>query len=206
MHLLPVLIPLVATFIGMVGAIFSVLGVLRPGRIPRPRRMVHYRVHYDDSLGTRPDIKGVAELVVRRKGHDVPDASLAMIRISNEGGLDIAKEHWIIPISFTFDGRDVVGVEVSDADHVPQGLLTGDQERAWRESRPSGAVLQATAGAETAEGQDPAARAAVRAEGQPQARARGGEIPERPSRPARRPGREPRRGERRPALLPVLGG
>jgi hypothetical protein len=149
MHLLPVLIPLVATFIGMVGAIFSVLGVLRPGRIPRPRRMVHYRVHYDDSLGTRPDIKGVAELVVRRKGHDVPDASLAMIRISNEGGLDIAKEHWIIPISFTFDGRDVVGVEVSDADHVPQGLLTGDQERAWRESRPSGGVLQATADAET---------------------------------------------------------
>jgi len=149
MHLLPVLIPLVATFIGMVGAIFSVLGILRPGRIPRPRRMVHYRVHYDDSLGTRPDIKGVAELVVRRKGHDVPDASLAMIRISNEGGLDIAKEHWIMPISFTFDGRDVVGVEVSDADHVPQGLVTGDQERAWRESRPAGGVLQATADAET---------------------------------------------------------
>ncbi|HTU08295.1 MAG TPA: substrate-binding domain-containing protein, partial [Trebonia sp.] len=149
MHLLPVLIPLVATFIGMVGAIFSVLGILRPGRIPRPRRMVHYRVHYDDSLGTRPDIKGVAELVVRRKGHDVPDASLAMIRISNEGGLDIAKEHWIMPISFTFDGRDVVGVEVSDADHVPRGLLTGDQEQAWRESRPSGGVLQATADAET---------------------------------------------------------
>jgi hypothetical protein len=69
--------------------------------------MVHYRVHYDDSLGTSPDIKGVAELVVRRKGHDVPDASLVMLRISNEGGLDIGGEHWILPISFTFDGRDV---------------------------------------------------------------------------------------------------
>jgi phosphate transport system substrate-binding protein len=149
MHLLPVLIPLVATFIGMVGAIFNVLGILRPGRIPRPRRMAHYRVHYDDSLGTRPDIKGVAELVVRRKGHDVPDASLAMIRISNEGGLDIAREHWIIPISFTFDGRDVVGVEVSDADHVPRGLLTGDQELVWRKSGPAGGVLQAATDAET---------------------------------------------------------
>jgi ABC-type phosphate transport system substrate-binding protein len=134
MHLLPVLIPLVATFVGMVGAILSALGFARPGRVPRPRRMVNYRVHYDDSLGARPDIGGVAELVVRRKGQDVPDASLVMIRLSNEGGLDIGKEHWVMPISFTFDGRDVVGVEVSDADHVPRGLLTGDQERGLRDS------------------------------------------------------------------------
>lgn len=130
MHLLPVLIPLVATFIGMVGAIVNIAGFLRPGRIPRPRRMVNYRVHYDDSLGTSPDIKGVAELVVRRRGHDVPDASLVMIRISNEGGLDIGREHWVLPISFTFDGRDVVGVEVSDTGGAPRGLLTGDQELA----------------------------------------------------------------------------
>jgi len=135
MHLLPVLVPLIATFVGMVGAILSVLGFLRPGRIPRPRRMVNYRVHYDDSLGTRPDIKGVAELVVRRKGQDVPDASLVMIRISNEGGLDIGKDHWVMPISFTFDGRDVVGVAVSDADQVPPGLLAGDQERGRGDGR-----------------------------------------------------------------------
>jgi phosphate transport system substrate-binding protein len=129
MHLLPVLIPLVATFVGMVGGILSAIGFARPARMPRPRRMVNYRVHYDDSLGTRPDIGGVAELVVRRKGQDVPDASLVMIRISNEGGLDISKEHWVMPISFTFDGRDVVGVEVSEAGHLPRGLLTGDQEQ-----------------------------------------------------------------------------
>src|SRR5215468_8228650 len=124
MHLLPVLVPLIATFVGMVGAILSVLGFLRPGRIPRPRRMVNYRVHYDDSLGTRPDIKGVAELVVRRKGQDVPDASLVMIRISNEGGLDIGKEHWLMPVNFTFDGRDVVGVEVSEPGGTPSGPIT----------------------------------------------------------------------------------
>src|SRR5262249_1621411 len=66
---------------------------------------------------------------------DVPDASLVMIRISNEGGLDIGKDHWVMPISFTFDGRDVVGVAVSDADHVPPGLLPGDQERGRRDAR-----------------------------------------------------------------------
>jgi len=153
MHLLPVLVPLIATFVGMVGAILSVLGFLRPGRIPRPRRMVNYRVHYDDSLGTRPDIKGVAELVVRRKGQDVPDASLVMIRISNEGGLDIGKEHWVMPISFTFDGRDVVGVEVSDADNVPPGLLAGDQEPARRGAR----AAEADRAAEAAEGAKAAA-------------------------------------------------
>lgn len=148
MRLVFVLIPLIATFVGMVGAIFSILGFLRPGRIPRPRRMVNYRVHYDDSLGTSPDITGVAELVVRRKGHDVPDASLVMIRISNEGGLDIGREHWVLPISFTFDGRDVVGVEVSDADHVPAGLLTGDQEQeppSASDAAGGVGVLQATA-------------------------------------------------------------
>src|SRR5215469_2695735 len=115
MRLLPVLIPLVAAFIGMIGAILSALGFARPGRMPRPRRMVNYRVHYDDSLGnTHPDMKGVGELVVRRQGRDVPNASLAMIRISNEGGLDVGEEHWVMPVNFTFDGRDVVGVEVSD--------------------------------------------------------------------------------------------
>jgi phosphate transport system substrate-binding protein len=128
MHLLAVLIPLIAAFVGLIGAVFAGVRFMRPGRIPRPRRMVNYRVHYDDSLGTRPDVKSVAELVVRRHGQDVPDASLVMIRLSNEGGLDIGKEHWIMPINFTFDGRDVVGVEVSDADGVPAGLLSGDQE------------------------------------------------------------------------------
>ena len=34
MRLLPVLIPLVAAFIGMMGAILSALGFARPGRMP----------------------------------------------------------------------------------------------------------------------------------------------------------------------------
>ena len=123
MHLLPVLIPLIAAFAGMAGAIISGLRILPPGRMFRPRRMVNYRVHYDDQLGTRPDIKGVAELVVRRRGQDVPDASLVMIRLSNEGGLDIGKEHWVMPVNFTFDGRDVVGVEVSEPGGAPPGPI-----------------------------------------------------------------------------------
>jgi phosphate transport system substrate-binding protein len=121
MSLLAVLIPLIAAFVAIAGAIVSGLRLVRPGRMPRPRRLVNYRVHYDDSLGTRPDIKGVAELVVRRRGKDVPDASLVMIRISNEGGLDIGQEHWVMPMNFTFDGRDVVGVEVSEPAGAPRG-------------------------------------------------------------------------------------
>jgi phosphate transport system substrate-binding protein len=121
MHLFAVLIPLIAAFVGLVGSVLAGVRFMRPGRIPRPRRMVNYRVHYDDSLGARPDVESVAELVVRRHGQDVPDASLVMIRISNEGGLDIGEEHWVMPVNFTFDGRDVVGVEVSDANGVPAG-------------------------------------------------------------------------------------
>jgi phosphate transport system substrate-binding protein len=122
-HLLPVLIPLIAAFAGMAGAIYGGLRILRPGRIFRPRRMVNYRVHYDDWLGTRADMKGVGELVVRRHGQDVPDASLVMVRLSNEGGLDIGKEHWVMPVNFMFDGRDVVGVEVSEPGGAPPGPI-----------------------------------------------------------------------------------
>lgn len=124
MRVLAVVIPLIAAFAGLAGAIVSGLRIVRPGRMFRPRRMVNYRVHYDDWLGTRADIKGVAELVVRRRGQDVPDASLVMIRLSNEGGLDIGKEHWLMPVNFTFDGRDVVGVEVSEPGGTPSGPIT----------------------------------------------------------------------------------
>jgi phosphate transport system substrate-binding protein len=153
MRLLPVLIPLLAAFAGLVGTVVAGLRFLRPGRIPRPRRLVHYRVHYDDSLGTRADVKGVAELVVRRHGQDVPDASLVMIRISNEGGLAIGKEHWVMPINFTFDGRDVVGVEVSDADGLPADLLSGDQERARHTPVPDGRGSAGGGGLALAEGE-----------------------------------------------------
>jgi phosphate transport system substrate-binding protein len=127
MRLLPVLIPLIAAFSAIAGAIVSGLRFARPGRMPRPRRLVNYRVHYDDWLGARPDIKGVAELVVRRRGQDVPDASLVMIRISNEGGLDIGAEHWVMPMNFTFDGRDVVGVEVSKPRGAPRGPIADSE-------------------------------------------------------------------------------
>jgi hypothetical protein len=127
MRLLPVLIPLIAAFVAILGAIASGLRLARPGHLPRPRRMVNYRVHYDDWLGTRPDIKGVAELVVRRHGQDVPEASLVMVRISNEGGLDIGEEHWMMPMNFTFDGRDVVGVEVSEPHTGQQGPIADSE-------------------------------------------------------------------------------
>jgi phosphate transport system substrate-binding protein len=127
MRLLPVLIPLIAAFVAILGAIASGLRFARPGHLPRPRRMVNYRVHYDDWLGTRPDIKGVAELVVRRHGQDVPEASLVMVRISNEGALDIGEEHWMMPMNFTFDGRDVVGVEVSEPHTGQQGPIADSE-------------------------------------------------------------------------------
>ena len=111
MFWLSVLIPLVAAGIGAIGTLINI------GRLFRPpaRRRISCRAHFDDRIGTHPDIKGMAELVVRRKKKEIPDASLVLIRLRNDGGLDIHKEHFDQPIIFTFPGRKVVGVEVKAA-------------------------------------------------------------------------------------------
>lgn len=84
-----------------------------------PRRRISYRVHHDARIGAPPDIVGVAELVVRRKNkegklRDVPNASLALVRVSNDGGLDIDQSDYVEPVTFTFGDRKVVSVAIMD--------------------------------------------------------------------------------------------
>jgi phosphate transport system substrate-binding protein len=115
-HLLPVLIPLGAAFVSTLGTIASLLALAAPGRLPNPRRKVHYNVHYDAFIAQRAEseIEGLAKLIVQRPdGVEVLDPSVTMIRISNDGGLDIVEHDWSREIEFAFDGREVEGVEVS---------------------------------------------------------------------------------------------
>lgn len=119
-----VLVPTVTAVISGIGTLVSIYVLLRP----TPRRRVNYRVHLDTEIGTRPDIKGLAELVVQREGKEVPEPSLALIRIKNDGRPDIEQQDFDIPITFTFNGRKVVGVEVKDAGDGLRNKLLGKCE------------------------------------------------------------------------------
>jgi phosphate transport system substrate-binding protein len=124
-----VLIPTVVAVITGIGAIVNTLQVLRPS----PRRRLSFRVHLDAPIGARPDIKGLAELVVRRtnrKGDpkEVHKASLALVRISNDGGLDIGEKDYVQNVTFTFGERKVVGVEVKDVTPAQRAMLLGQPD------------------------------------------------------------------------------
>jgi len=126
LFVLTVVIPVIVAIITGLGTAVKTYQALRPA----PRRRISYRVHLDNGIGAQPDIAGVAELMVRRRRRDgtyrdVPDASLALVRISNDGGLDISKADYIEPVIFTFGTRKVVGVEVKDVTDAQRAVLLG---------------------------------------------------------------------------------
>jgi ABC-type phosphate transport system substrate-binding protein len=125
---LSVLIPAISAIVTGLGAMVSAYQVLRPD----PRRRIYYRVHLDDRIAAQPDIAGLAELVVRMKDkgeegnyQDVPNASVALVRVSNDGPLDIGESDYVRPVTFTFGNRNVVGVEVKDVNDEMRAMLLG---------------------------------------------------------------------------------
>lgn len=119
-HLWPVWFPLVGALVCAAGTFLSIRGIRVPERLFAPRRKVHFNVHYDGFLMQHAgrDIKEIgqlAKLVVEHPGGGiVKHPSVVMIRISNDGDLDIKEKDWEKAIEFTFDGRHVEGIEVSD--------------------------------------------------------------------------------------------
>lgn len=131
---------ILAVVIPTVGAVFGIItGAIQAYQALRPpaRRRLSYRVHLDGGIGSIPEIRGLAELVVRRRSNgstrDVPNASMAMIRMSNDSLADIRPADYdpSDPITFTFGDRKVVDVlvEVDDEenfaavrDRITEGL------------------------------------------------------------------------------------
>jgi ABC-type phosphate transport system substrate-binding protein len=112
-HLLPVLVPLIAAFVATVASIVSVVGQVAPSWLPIRGHKVAYIVHYDDFVGREPNRQGLGEVLMRTDREPFADASFVMIRISNEGGLNISQLDWSVPIVLGFDGRKIQGVDVS---------------------------------------------------------------------------------------------
>jgi phosphate transport system substrate-binding protein len=80
------------------------------------RRKLTYRVHLDTPISMTPHhTRDMVDLKFQRAGREVPDASLALLRVKNGGGLDIKREDIERPLTFTFKGREVIGFEIPEA-------------------------------------------------------------------------------------------
>ncbi|MBL7497341.1 substrate-binding domain-containing protein [Frankia sp. CNm7] len=100
------------TFLSALGLTGALIGWLL-NRYVGQRRRVTYRVHLNTKIGVTPQpVAGMVDLEVRRAGAVVPDGSLALLRVKNAGRQDVTRADVASPLTITFPGRTVVGVEV----------------------------------------------------------------------------------------------
>jgi len=87
------------------------------------RKRIIYRVQLNTPIGMTPrDARSIVELQLQRAGGIVSNASLTLLRIRNGGSLDIKAADVEQPLTFTFEGREVIGVEIPQAEASPRAL------------------------------------------------------------------------------------
>jgi phosphate binding protein len=98
-------------------------------RFVSERRRINYRVHLNTKIGVTPrSAAGLVDLELRRGGVVVPDASIALIRVKNAGRLEVTEQDIAAPVSFTFPGRTVMGVDVVESSPpVLRDMILRDQ-------------------------------------------------------------------------------
>ncbi|TVL91875.1 substrate-binding domain-containing protein [Streptomyces sp. SAJ15] len=80
------------------------------------RKRIGYRVQMDTAIGVNPQAAhSMVQLRLLRENREVPDATLALLRIENDGSKDIVRNDYQEPLTVDFPGRTIIGVEVPDA-------------------------------------------------------------------------------------------
>ncbi|WP_346100092.1 PstS family phosphate ABC transporter substrate-binding protein [Streptomyces olivaceiscleroticus] len=90
------------------------------------RKRIGYRVQMDTPIGMNPqDAHSLVQLRLLRQEQEITDATLALLRIENDGSKDIVRQDYQEPLTVEFTGRTVIGVEVPDANPADLiGMLT----------------------------------------------------------------------------------
>lgn len=87
------------------------------------RKRIGYRVQMDTPIGMNPqDAHSLVQLRLLRQEQEISDATLALLRIENDGSKDIVRQDYQEPLTVEFTGRTVIGVEVPDAN--PTDLIS----------------------------------------------------------------------------------
>ncbi|MEV0278251.1 substrate-binding domain-containing protein [Streptomyces sp. NPDC050610] len=80
------------------------------------RKRIGYRVQMDTAIGMNPQAAhSVVQLRLLRADREISDATLALLRIENDGSKDIVRQDYQEPLTVDFAGRTIVGVEVPDS-------------------------------------------------------------------------------------------
>ncbi len=80
------------------------------------RKRIGYRVQMDTAIGMNPqDAHTLVQLRLIREGQEVSNATLALLRVENDGSKDIVRQDYQEPLSVEFSDRTIVGADVPDA-------------------------------------------------------------------------------------------
>lgn len=101
------------------GAVWAVERFL-PGR-----KRIGYRVQMDTAIGMNPQAAhDIVQLRLSWNEQEVTDATLALLRVENDGSKDIVRHDYQEPLSVEFPGRTIVGVEVTETNPTLRTILT----------------------------------------------------------------------------------
>ena len=105
----------VSDVIAIVGAAVSLIGILTRRYWPTQKR-IGWRAQLNLPIPMIPEeARGHVELRLLHMGQEVPDASIALLRVENAGSLTISREDIQDPLTFVFEDRTILAVEVPEA-------------------------------------------------------------------------------------------
>ncbi|TDC74922.1 PstS family phosphate ABC transporter substrate-binding protein [Streptomyces hainanensis] len=104
----------VSDVIAVVGTLVSLLGILTRRYWPAQKR-IGWRAQLNLPIPMIPEeARGHVELRLLHMGREVPDASIALLRVENAGSSTISREDIQDPLTFVFEGRTILAVEVPE--------------------------------------------------------------------------------------------
>ncbi|MBB5933016.1 substrate-binding domain-containing protein [Streptomyces zagrosensis] len=113
------------------GTILTALGLVATGvvwaveRFLPGRKRIGYRVQLDTAIGMNPRAAhDIVQLRVLWSDQEVTDATLALLRVENDGSKDIVRHDYQEPLTVEFPGRTIVGVEVTETSSALRTILT----------------------------------------------------------------------------------
>ncbi|WP_049580999.1 PstS family phosphate ABC transporter substrate-binding protein, partial [Streptomyces sp. SBT349] len=105
----------VEDMLAMAGLVASVIGMLTRRYWPTQKR-IGWRAQLNLPIRMIPkEAEGRVELTLRHLGADVPDASIALLRVENAGVSQISEDDLHDPLRFVFEDRSILTAEVIDA-------------------------------------------------------------------------------------------
>ncbi|WEV27893.1 substrate-binding domain-containing protein [Streptomyces sp. 71268] len=110
---------LTAAGLVLTGAVWAVERFL-PGR-----KRIGYRVQMDTAVSMNPQAaRDIVQLRLLLNEQEVTDATVALLRIENDGSKDVARHDYQEPLVVEFPGRTIQAVTVTETDASLRSMLT----------------------------------------------------------------------------------